>query len=230
MSKDEETKSELEDQFPANKKPKTDYAKKRDKRHDKSDEPREKFEKVTSGNVVKRKRGWWHKVGEWVTGEDGRSVGGYVIHDILIPALKDLVVDAVSNGTSRAIYGEARSRNRNGRRTDYAGAYRRGGDDDRRHHRSDERERPQARRSKSRSSEEFVLETRQEAEEVVDKLLYIAQSYGAATMSDFYDLIGETGSYTDDKWGWDETAIADASIERVRGGYVCVMDRPEFLE
>ena len=43
----------------------------------------------------------------------------------------------------------------------------------------------------------------------MDELIYL---YGVVSIRDFYDLVGKTGDYTDEKYGW--TDIRSASIIR----------------
>ena len=42
--------------------------------------------------------------------------------------------------------------------------------------------------------------------------------YGQVTVADLYDLVGVTGNYTDNKYGW--TNIRNAETIRVRDGYM----------
>ena len=73
----------------------------------------------------------------------------------------------------------------------------------------------------------IILESRREAEEVIDRLGDLIDNYDAATVSDLYELVGITGSFTDDKWGW--TDIRSAGIRRVREGYLLQLPRTEPL-
>ena len=50
------------------------------------------------------------------------------------------------------------------------------------------------------------------------------EAYGLVRVADFYDLVGVTGNYTDNKYGW--TNIRSAEIVRLRdGGYVIKLPR-----
>ena len=42
--------------------------------------------------------------------------------------------------------------------------------------------------------------------------------YGLVSVADLYELVGITGSYTDNKYGWYD--IRSASVVRVRDGYL----------
>lgn len=52
--------------------------------------------------------------------------------------------------------------------------------------------------------------------------------YGMVSVADLYDLIGVTGNYTDNKYGW--TDIRSASVVRVRDGYIVKMPKAMPLD
>ena len=76
--------------------------------------------------------------------------------------------------------------------------------------------------------DEIVLATRAEAEEVIDNLFALVDSYDTATVADLYGMVGQTGSYTDEKWGWSD--LRGTSISRVKGGYLLDLPRPQYLD
>ena len=49
-----------------------------------------------------------------------------------------------------------------------------------------------------------------------------------ATVADLYELVGVTGEYTDNKYGWD--SLGSASVTRVRGGYLVDLPRTRLLD
>ena len=51
----------------------------------------------------------------------------------------------------------------------------------------------------------------------------IMEEYGIVRVADLYDLVGITGDYTDNKYGW--TNIRSAEVVRVRDGYKIKMPR-----
>ena len=51
----------------------------------------------------------------------------------------------------------------------------------------------------------------------------IVGTYGTVSVADLYDLVGITGAYTDNKYGW--TDIRSASVVRVRDGYMIKLPR-----
>lgn len=76
--------------------------------------------------------------------------------------------------------------------------------------------------------DEIVLDSYGEAEEVLDKMSEILKEYGMVRVADLYELVGITGSYTDNAYGW--TDMRSARSERVRGGgYLIKLPRPQRL-
>jgi hypothetical protein len=76
--------------------------------------------------------------------------------------------------------------------------------------------------------DEVVLESRGEAEEVLSNLVDSIIDYGQATVADFYDLVGIATNFVDGKWGW--TDLRNASVSRVRGGYLINLPRTQPLD
>ena len=72
-------------------------------------------------------------------------------------------------------------------------------------------------RSVGYTYDDIILESRGEAEEVLDSLCDLIETYQIASVADLYDLVGETPEYTDNKYGW--TNLRNADVERVRDGY-----------
>jgi len=73
-----------------------------------------------------------------------------------------------------------------------------------------------------------VLETRVEAEEVIDNLFELISKYDVATMRDVLSMVGEPHNPTHEDWGW--TDLRGARVHRVREGYLLDLPRPEALD
>ena len=69
----------------------------------------------------------------------------------------------------------------------------------------------------------IILESRAEAEEVLDRLDEMIEEFGMASVLNLYDLIGVTAPFTADKYGW--TDIRNATAVRVRDGYLLKLPR-----
>ena len=76
--------------------------------------------------------------------------------------------------------------------------------------------------------DEIVLESRAEVYDVLTILEERIERFGAATVADLYDLVGETPTFADRNYGW--TAIDGRSGTRqVRNGWLIELPRPELL-
>lgn len=215
----------MEDQnFPAN-----SYAK--GKGEVRKDEPK-KVEKVTINQVSRRKTPLGKRLRQLFVGGDAQSVGQYILLDVLVPAIKDVIADVVSQGVERMVYGESRSTSRRtGARPSYT-SYNRYSSSSSTPWGRDRRDTPpQPTRRSSRGShtfEEIVVATRGEAEEVIDQLMEIVSKYEQATVADLYELVGEPAEFTDEKWGW--TDLRGAGVTRISSGYLLDLPRPEPLD
>lgn len=189
-----------------------------------------KIEKVTSSEVIRRKKPLGKRFMETFIGGDAKGVAGYIVMDVLLPAAKDTIADAVSQAIERMLFGEVRSASRR------AGARPGGSSGYTSYNRfsnapANRREDPRAMSRQARAKHDFdeiILATRVEAEEVIDRLFDLLSRYDQATVSDLYDLLGLSAQYTDEKWGW--TDIRGIGIVRVRNGYLLDIPKPEPLE
>lgn len=184
-----------------------------ERRHSNNERERH-LEKVIQGETKKRKKSEVRKFASLFTPEDTVGVKEYILFDIVIPGIKNAMMDVLSI----MLFGEAgRSR-----RSDGSGrsklTYHRGSIDER-------RERDYARpRSSSFEYDDILFETRGDAEVVLDQLDAEIEQYGMASVGDLYDLAGVTcRSYTANKYGW--TDIRNAKVVRVSDGYILQLPR-----
>ena len=176
---------------------------------------RKPIEKVTKGRVKVKKKSELHKFASSFVSEDASKVKSYVIGDVLIPAIKKAISDIITNGIDMILYGETgRSRRSSSSRVSYSKYY----DDCRDDRRSDS--------SSLRSRydvDDVLFETRDEAKDVLERMDELIDTYGVASIADFYDLAGVTGNYTDNKYGW--TNLSAADVVRVRDGFMIKLPR-----
>ena len=172
---------------------------------------KKKVEKVVTGNVKTRKKSEISKFADVFISEDAANVKSYILTDVLVPAIKKLVVDIVKDGVEMIMYGN------NGRRSESRSSYvsyRSYSDRDR-----DRRDDRSSYRTRSAyEHEDIILESRGEAEEVLTRMDELVATYGFVSIADMYDLVGKTCNYTDNKYGW--TNIRNAEPVRVRDGYM----------
>lgn len=180
-----------------------------------------RVEKVTTGQLVKKKKGFF----DGAIGETAQSVGSYILWDVLIPAAKDMLLEAIKTGAEMAFYGETRGpnnirRERGRSLVSYSSMFNK----ERDHNRS-----PLSSRNRLKHKfDDVIIDTRDEAEEVLSNLVELIENYDVATVGDFYDLVDMPSTFADAKYGW--TNLNRAVVERVREGYILVMPKPYPLD
>lgn len=73
------------------------------------------------------------------------------------------------------------------------------------------------------------FKSRKDAEEVLDILKEINETYGVVYLSDYKDLCDIKSDYMDTKYGWLEYMIKDATICRDYYGYFINLPKPIIL-
>ncbi len=63
-----------------------------------------------------------------------------------------------------------------------------------------------------------------DAETVLDGLIFAIQEYDFVYVNDLYQMVGITPTFVDTKWGWND--LREAEIRRVREGWVLILPRP----
>ena len=170
---------------------------------------RPKINKVVTGNVKRSKNGG-SKLADVFISEDVSNVKNYILMDVIVPAIKKAISDIITNGIDMRLCGSNGRTNAN-RSTASTISYNR-------YYGRDDHPRISDPVQTSRYSYDTItLDTRGEAEEVLARMDEIIDTYKMVRVADFYDLVGVTGNYTDNKYGW--TNIRNAEVIRVRDGY-----------
>jgi hypothetical protein len=178
---------------------------------------------VTSGGI-RRKKPLRRKFSEVFISGSAKTAVAYAVWEVLLPAAKDTVVEVITQGIERLFFGD--SRRHRGVTTPQSGPtgvvqYNRLYSTQ---HRMSGPQRTISRQARARHDfDEIILESRTEAEEVIDRLYEVISRYESASVADLYQLVGLSSSHTDYKWGW--TDIRGAGVSRSRDGYV--LDLPE---
>lgn len=74
-----------------------------------------------------------------------------------------------------------------------------------------------------------MIETLSEANEVLTQMFDLLERYEVVTVSDLYELLGVSGNFTDERYGW--TDLRGSRVSRARGGgYVLDLPPTEVLE
>lgn len=149
--------------------------------------------------------------------EVGKSVWQYVLTEVLMPSLKDTVYEMITGGSQRAIYRDDRPL-RHGP-TNYNRFQRAGSP-------SAPTTNPYTRRTVSpqtRSThifDEIILETRDEADAVLNSINDLVGQYGYATVADLFTLCNIDSQFTDGQWGWTDREAVNIRIMMIHGGYL----------
>lgn len=217
-------------EFPSNSNPEVPPRRPVEKPSEKPATP-PRAKRVTTSTAKQRKRPLGKRILETFTNDDAQGVGHYILFEVVIPATKSLIVDAATTGVERIFWGDSRPNTRrsgSGRSsyTPYGSASSSRG-------RAFEPDGP--RREMSRGArrahnfDEIILDDRGEAERVLQDLQAIIDQYDVAKVSDLYEMVGITGSYTDDKWGWFD--LSQSGIRRISGGeYLLDLPRTQPID
>ena len=172
-------------------------------------EEKKKVEKVVVGQVKVKKKGGLGKVFRNIVSEDAKDVKTYLISDIVIPTIKKTITDTVD----MILYGGSRKNRLATSRVSYRSFY----DEPR------SRDVREPVTTVGYNYDDIIIPTRGEAEEVLSGMNDILDRYQIVSVADLYDLVGLTGNYTDNKYGW--TNLRDADVQRVRDGYMLKLPR-----
>lgn len=193
-------------------------------KHNKKEKPdkqekKELVQKVVSGEVVLKRKGFGHRMHGIFLGGDFNSAIRYIAAEVLLPAFRSMVVDAASKGVERMIYGDSISNHRSlyqqqGRpRMSYNSPVDRGPRT--RALLPDQPRRGQVRRP---GFDDIILASQEEAKMVVERLCDVIEDYEVVSVADLNEMIGLPSTFTDNQWGWGDARFI--SVRPVREGYL----------
>lgn len=175
-----------------------------------------KLEALEGVVATKRKEPLGTRFRRAFTNDDARSVGDYLLFEVAVPAIKAMIFDLITGGTNRALFGSGvRQGQTTGQRVGQVNYQQIS-----RAQVNNTPLQPQI-TSQDRATHNFngiIFPTRQMAERALVALQSTIAEYDIAAVSDLYDLVSITGTFADDKWGWDNLNGAD--ILPVRGGFI----------
>lgn len=188
---------------------------------------REKIDPVVKKeDVIVGKKSLGRKLKETFISEDSKDVKSYVFLDVIVPTIKNTILDILEmvffGGTTRRGYSRSYAD-----RVSYSSYYKSeyngrrstlNRDSDRSLRRSDDKI----------DYRNIILKNRRDAEEVVNELIRRIDEYKQATIADLFDLIDVTSSYVDNNWGW--TDPRDIGIRRVSAGYLIDVSEARYLD
>lgn len=163
--------------------------------------------------------------------ESVSGVGDYILHELILPNIREMIQSVVVGGIERALYGDSAPRPyrpytgyasspRQGRpagwtsRTNYSAGAPTPRDDE------------WTRRPPSYS--DLVVPSRREAEDVLQALLEMAERYGSASVGDLFSLAGMSTTHVDESWTWNADQVANGRVQMRRGGYGFSLPSPNY--
>lgn len=165
-------------------------------------EEKKKIEKVVTGQVKTKKKSGMSKFMSGFVSDDAQNIKSYLVRDVVVPTIKKTITDIVD----MILYGGKHKSSRTpASRVSYRSFY------------DEPRERREPVASQAYNYDDVILDSRGDAEEVLDRLNEIIDQYQIASVADFYELVGVSGTYTDNRYGW--TNLSGACVERTRDGY-----------
>ena len=173
--------------------------------------PDKKIEKVIAGTATTKKKSTSKKFADVFLAEDVSSAKSYILWDVLVPKVKN-TIEEVLVSTVHAIFGGSSEPRKTSSKVSYRSYY------DERNRRPERTDNNYIRSKVGYEFDDVVLESRGEAEAVLHQMDEVVGTYGVVTVADLYDMVGITGRYTDNKYGW--TDIRSAEPIRVRDGYL----------
>lgn len=183
--------------------------------------PERKITKVTDGPARVRKKTGVNKFVDTFISEDVENVKSYIVTDVLIPAIKNTILDIITDSANMFFGGSGRSkRGSSGSKISYRNFY--------------EQRDTRGRVSESKTSTRFdyndiVFDSRGEAQAALDQMEDVISEYGFVTVADFYDMADLSQPYTSNKYGW--TNVRNAEVLRLRdGGYIIKLPKAMPIE
>lgn len=181
---------------------------------------------VTTTSAKLKKKSVGSKFRESFTGDDAKTVGQYLLFDVIVPSIKDLLFSMIVEGGKRALFGGgAGPKTKNpitSNNTSYSQMFSGGG--------SSLLSSGNTTITKPRATfdyKEVVVESRPEAEAVVDALQKVIDEYGNATVADLYACVGVSPDHTAIKWGW--ISLEGMEIHPMQQGYLIRMPQVTSL-
>lgn len=188
---------------------------------------REKVSPVIDHNkIVSTKKPLSKKFTETFITEDAKDVKSWLLMDVLIPGIKNTILDILSimffGETDLRSGKRGRSKKDRDDRVNYSSYYR-----------------PNNQGSHRRAYDQYesddhidfrniILTEREDAERVIKEMRRRIRNYDFASVADLLDMIDVPGRYTDNNWGWDDER--DIGIRRVSSGYLIDVAEPKYLD
>lgn len=175
-----------------------------------------KPKKVVKGDIKVKKKTPSRKMANAIFNDDIAEIKSYILSDVIMPNIKKVLYDIVTKGIEMALYGGNKPTKSSGTtRTSYKAFY-------------EKNDRRETIFNTSYNYDDIIFSSYEEADEVLSYIDELIQTYGLASVADYYDLVGEKSSYTDNKYGWMD--ISNARITILKDGYMIKFPKALPLE
>ena len=151
--------------------------------------------------------------------EDLKTVKDHILKVVAVPKLQDFFADLMIATINMIFHGDDRPRN------NYSGSYAQPNRVS--YNQYSERNNNQARPAAAINYQDVIFSSRGDAEEVLSQMIDAISTYNCVSVADFYDLVGMTSNYTDNKYGWYD--MRSAYVQAVNGGYIIRLPKPSAL-
>jgi hypothetical protein len=195
---------------------------------------REEVRKVVNReNVVTTKKSVGRKFVDTFIQEDAEDIKSYVLFDVIIPGIKNLVLDIAEMAFFGTSGGSDRGRkSKSSDRTDYKSYYggytRSSRERDRDRRRTRDRGSDRSGRDDKLDYQSIILKNREDAEDLIDEMRHRINKFGSCSIAELFDMIDEPSNYNDNNWGWEDER--DISLRRVSKGYLIDVVKAYYLD
>ena len=199
-----------------------------------TEEKVKKVDRIVTGEVIQRKKPLGKRFMSTFFGGDAKSAATHVFEHVIISSVRDLVANSLEAGINQMIYGDSRPRgggvNVGSALVSGLGKFS--------YDRISSGPAPKSGGLLGRSSpdtrneldlNEIILNSKIEADLVLEKMFQLLQRYDVVTVGDLYDMLGvSTRNFMVNQYGW--KSLMTARVTRTRGGgYLLVLPDPEHL-
>lgn len=186
----------------------------------------EKRKNVDPSAVHESKKSLGKKFADTFINEDVESVKSYILTDVIIPMIKDLIVGVINQGTDMIFYGRSggyKGASKKNYGTASYQSYYSGGS------------KPASSGAPTRDTSEISFDTRRLAWDVLEEMRAVVEQYDNLSIVDYHDIVEKvtgfcpSSNYTDDKYGWTDLSRVDVKMDR-GGRYILTLPKAVLLD
>ena len=189
-------------------------------------EKKKEIQKVVKDAVIVKKKNPAQAALDKFMKEDVGNIKSYIVHDVIIPTIKNTIWDAFTNSLDMILFGGNGQARKNGAGSSRNAPYVS-------YNKMSDNRAGSSRNTNNSPQNRFdfdsiVFTTNNDAKTVLSQMDAIIDEYKIVTVADFFDFAGQTCDYTYQYFGW--TNLRNAKIIRARNGYVIDFPRPMSID